>query len=300
MNTLFKLTTIAGIAVCFASCQKGETEYDASGVFEATEVTVSARSQGEILSLRYDEGDEVKLGDTLGVIDSRQLSLKKQQLQSNRQANDARRLDLESQIASLKQQIQNAQKEKARFLSLLADKAATQKQVDDISYQISVLEKQVSALTVQVNSQNQSISSQSQGIGSQISQVDEQLSDAVVTAPLSGTVLMRYCEPGEYAAPGRAIFKIANLSDMTLRAYVSADQLTTLKLGQKVTVFADEGKADRKAYDGKVTWISQKAEFTPKTIQTRDERANLVYAVKISVKNDGQIKSGMYGDVAFK
>ncbi len=284
-------------SLLITACSGGGYEYDASGVFEAVEVTVAAKAQGEIISLSIEEGEEVSKGDTLGLIDMRQLRLKREQLESNRQANDSRRLDTSNQIAAIKQQIANARKEKVRFEALLSDKAATQKQVDDINYQIAVLEKQLSATTDQINSNNSSLSSQSSGIASQISIVDEQMADAVITSPLNGIVLNKYAEQGEYAVPGRAILKIADISKMHLRAYISAPQLTALKVGQKVKVYADNGENDRKEYEGTVSWISQKAEFTPKTIQTRDERANLVYAVKISVKNDGLIKTGMYGDI---
>ena len=292
--------SILFLPLLLLSCSEQETDYDASGVFEATEVILSAKAQGELTVLNVDEGDEVNLGDTLGCIDIRQLLLKKDQLSATRTANDLRQLDVNKQIAALRQQIVNAQKEKARFTELLNDKAATQKQVDDIAYQISTLEAQIEALSEQVNAQNESLREQSSAMESQIDQVDVQMSDALVTSPLNGVVLQRYCEVGEYALPGKALFKIADVKHMKLRAYITADQLTKVKLGQKVTVFADDGKEDRKAYDGRVTWIADKAEFTPKTIQTRDERANLVYAVKISVDNsEGLIKCGMYGEVKF-
>lgn len=285
------------VSLLLFSCGKKDVEYDASGVFEATEVTVSAKAQGEITRLNVEEGQNVKAGDSLGFIDTRQLVLKKQQLESSRVANDSRKLNLGRQIASIRQQIENAKHEKARFESLLRDKAGTQKQVDDIRYQISVLETQLAATTEQLNSNNSSLSSQSQGINSQISSVDEQMTDAVITSPIDAVVLTKYAEQGEYAMPGRALFKVANIKDMKLRAYVTADQLTKLKIGSKVKVYADQGKVDRKEYEGTVSWISDKAEFTPKTIQTRDERANLVYAIKIAVNNDGLVKSGMYGDI---
>ncbi len=268
-------------------------------MFETTEVVVSAKSQGEIVQFQIEEGQHVEADQIVGHIDVTQLSLKKQQLEASRQANDDRRLNLDAQVASLKQQIANARKEKARFESLLEANAGTQKQVDDIQYQINVLERQLAATVEQVNSSNNSLASNSQSIGNQISGVDEQMNDATIKSPISGTVLTKYAEQGEYASPGRALFRVSDISDMKLRAYVTADQVTQLKLGQNVKVYADDGKEDRKAYDGTISWISSEAEFTPKTIQTRDERSNLVYAVQISVKNDGLIKRGMYGDVKF-
>lgn len=291
---------LVAAAACFCGCTKEENPCDASGVFEATEVIVCAKSQGEILHLGADEGDLVRPGDTLACIDVQQLEWQRRQLQAGRQANDARRLDLTRQIDAVRRQIANAQREKLRFEALFREKAATQKQVDDIAYEISTLEAQLAALTEQINSQNASLEHQGDGIDSQIGQLDVQLSDAVLTAPLGGTILQRYCEPGEYATPGRPLFKVGDISHLKLRAYVDAARVTHLRIGQSATVYADMGTDGRKAYKGKITWISQQAEFTPKTIQTRDERANLVYAVKISVQNDGLIKTGMYGDVVFE
>ena len=285
-------------ALMLVSCTSNDNEYDASGVFEATEVVVSAKAQGEILSLTIDEGDEVKKGDVLGEIDATLLSQKKSQMTASQSANDSRILDLNTQIASVQQQISNAEREKARFSELLKAKAATQKQVDDIGYQISTLKAQLAALREQVSAQNKSIREQSASMDSQINQVQTQISDATIKSPITGVVLQKYAEAGEYAAPGKALFKVADIKAMKLRAYITADQLNSIKIGQKVTVYADEGTEDRKAYEGKVTWVSSKAEFTPKTIMTRDERANLVYAIKISVDNkQGLIKSGMYGEV---
>ena len=242
--------------------------------------------------------DEVKQGDVLGEIDATLLTQKKSQMAASQSANDSRILDLNTQIASVQQQISNAEREKARFTELLKAKAATQKQVDDINYQISTLKAQLAALKEQVSAQNKSLREQSASMDSQMSQVATQIGDATIKSPITGVVLQKYAEAGEYAAPGKALFKVADIKDMKLRAYITADQLNSIKIGQKVTVYADEGTEDCKAYEGKVTWISSKAEFTPKTIMTRDERANLVYAIKISVDNkQGLIKSGMYGEV---
>ncbi len=282
------------------SCGKNDVAYDASGVFETTEVIVSAKTQGEILSFDIQEGQSIRQGDTLGQIDAVQLLLRRQQLEQSRQANDQRQLNLADQVAALKQQIANAKTEKERFQGLLQAKAATQKQVDDIAYQISVLERQLQATTEQIRSANTSLQSQGEGIGTQISSVEQQISDATILSPITGIVLTKYAEAGEYATPGRALLRVANIKDMKLRAYVTAEQVTALKIGQKATVYADQGESDRKAYEGIVSWISSEAEFTPKTIQTRDERSNLVYAVKISVVNDGTIKRGMYGEVKFQ
>ena len=310
---MYKLFYLLIGAAVFVGCSSKDNDYDASGVFETTEVIVSAKGQGEIMSLNVEEGQNVKAGDQLGYIDMTQLDLKKQQLaaskaqvQANRSAIDSHILDLSKQVASIKQQIANQQRELHRYQGLLKDDAATQKQVDDIKYQISVLQKQLAATQEQIDSSNRSfreqgagLEAQSTGVDAQSAQVDDQINNSKIISPVSGVVLSKYAEQGEYAVPGRALFKVSNITDMKLRAYITADQLTTVRLGQKVTVYADQDKKNRKAYKGVVTWISDKAEFTPKTIQTRDERANLVYAVKISVKNDGLIKRGMYGDVKF-
>lgn len=290
---------MAGVAMMMAACGEKDAEYDASGVFETTDVIVSAKATGELLSFTAEEGMDVKAGQQLGEIDVKQLELKRDQLAATKTATMSRRLDQGRQVAGIRQQITNLQREKARFEAMLQDGAATQKQVDDLGYQIAVLERQLAATGEQLSTQNSSIDSQSGSIEAQIGQVDDQIKNAQIISPIAGTILAKYAEQGEFAAPGKALFKVANVGDMRLRAYITADQLTGIKIGQIVKVYADQGTDGRKEYEGKVTWISDKAEFTPKTIQTRDERANLVYAVKISVKNDGLIKRGMYGDVKF-
>lgn len=289
----------AGImaAALLTACGNNNGDYDASGIFETTEVIVSARGTGEIMSLNIEEGQTVKTGQSLGQLDTMQLVLKKQQLHAGKDAATSRKLDIARQVASLRQQIANLQSEQARFKALLKDGAATQKQVDDIGYQIATLQKQLAATNEQVSTANRSIDGQSAGFKAQIGQVDDMMRQAVITSPINGVILSKYAEAGEFAVPGRALFKVADVSDMKLRAYVTADLLTGLKIGQKVKVYADQGANGRKEYEGTVSWISSEAEFTPKTIQTRDERSNLVYAIKITVRNDGLIKRGMYGDV---
>ncbi|ATV51876.1 HlyD family secretion protein [Prevotella intermedia] len=308
-----KMLIFATGLIVMASCGNKGTDYDASGVFETTEVLVSARGTGEIMSFRIEEGQTVKANEVLGRLDVTQLELKKEQLnasqaqvQANKSATNSHVLDLEKQVAGIRQQISNLQREKNRFSALLADGAATKKQVDDISYQISVLQKQLAATQEQISANNKSFhgqsagfDAQSTGVETQKAQVDDMLRQAVIVSPIDGVVLSKYAEQSEYAAPGRALFKVADVKQMRLRAYITADLLTNVKIGQKVKVYADQGEKGRKEYEGIVSWISSEAEFTPKTIQTRDERSNLVYAVKIDVKNDGLIKRGMYGDVKF-
>ncbi len=290
---------------CFAlftlfSCGTSENNYDAMGVFEATEVVVSAKAQGELISFDVNEGDEVKTDVVLGVIDATKLTLQQQSLEDRRDAQTARILDLKEQTASIQQQISNLQQEYERFSGLLSKGAATQKQVDDLADQIKVLKAQFTATQSQLRAANESIQHQADASSQQMKIVGSQVDDAVIKSPINGCVLKKYAERGEYATPGKPLFKVANLREMMLRAYITADQFDQLRLGQQVKVMVDNGGEAQREYNGKVTWIAQKAEFTPKTIQTKDERANLVYAIKISVKNDGMIKIGQYGECYFR
>lgn len=234
---------VAGIvtAALLTACGNNSGDYDASGVFETTEVIVSARGTGEIKFLNVEEGQTVKANQPLGELDMTQLVLKKQQLHAGKDAATSRKLNTTQQVASLRQQIANLQSEQARFKALLKDGAATQKQVDDIGYQIATLQKQLAATNEQVVTANQSIDGQSAGFDAQIGQVDDMMRQAVITSPINGVILSKYAEAGEFAVPGRALFKVADVSDMKLRAYVTADLLTGLKIGQKVKVYADQG-----------------------------------------------------------
>ena len=281
------------------ACGNSNGDYDASGIFETTEVIVSAKSNGEIMRFDVEEGQEVSPQLPVGYIDTIQLHLKKEQLAATREATDSRILNENRQLATIRQQIDVQRREQKRFGELVKSNAATQKQLDDINYQIEVLEKQLAATTEQISSSNSSLSNQSTGIDAQLAQIEDQISNSIIMSPIEGTILTKYAEQGEYAAPGRALFKVANVGDMKLRAYITASQLTGIQIGQQVKVYADQGESERKEYPGTIIWISDKAEFTPKTIQTRDERANLVYAVKVAVRNDGLIKKGMYGEVKF-
>ena len=288
------------IGLVLSACTSQEEQYDASGIFETTEVIVSAKGTGELQSFQVEEGQAVRQGEVLGWIDTLQLSLKDRQLAASLLATESKRLDEKRQVAHLRQQIENLQREKERFTTLLNAKATTAKQVDDIDYQIKVLQNQLVATQEQINSSNSSLSRQSESIQAQRAQMEDQIRNAMISSPITGTVLTKYAEQGEFAVPGKALFKVADVSQMKLRAYITADQLTQLQIGQAVAVYADRGITDRKRYAGRVVWIADKAAFTPKTIQTRNERANLVYAVKIAVENDGFIKRGMYGEVRFE
>lgn len=282
-----------------ASCVEGNKAYDASGVFESTEVTVSAEGNGKILSLDIQEGDRLEAGQIVGCIDTVQLHLSEVQLEASRRAVGSGRLDISRQIAALESQIGKQRQELDRFTKLEKAGASNRKQVEDIQAQIETLERQLAAQEESLNSSNRNVSGQADALEAQIEQIRDRIRKCVITSPVAGTVLAKYSEAGEFAALGRALFKVADIDNIRLRAYITADQLTTLKLGQQVRVFADQGSSGRKEYAGTLIWISDKAEFTPKTIQTRDERANLVYAVKIAVENDGLIKLGMYGDIKF-
>jgi len=287
------------LSLILASCGKSNEGEDASGTFEATEVIVSSEASGKILSFDIEEGQELTANQLLGAIDSTQLFLRKQQILSSKKSIQSRRPDVKKQIAVLEQQISTAKIERKRVENLLKANASTQKQLDDINAQISVLEKQLDAQKTTLETANEGITEDTEGINIQVQQVTDQLKKCKITSPIAGTVLIKYAEMGEVAAPGKALFKIANTNNMILRAYITADQLTKIKVGQKVKIKTDFGKDESKEYNGTLGWISNKAEFTPKTIQTRDERANLVYAVKINVINDGFLKIGMYGTVQF-
>lgn len=282
-----------------ASCVEGNKAYDASGVFESTEVTVSAEGNGKILSLDLHEGDRLEAGQIVGCIDTVQLHLSEIQLEASRRAVGSGRLDISRQIAALESQIGKQRQELDRFTKLEKAGASNRKQVEDIQAQIETLERQLAAQEESLNSSNRNVSGQADALEAQIEQIRDRIRKCVITSPVAGTVLAKYSEAGEFAALGRALFKVADIDNIRLRAYITAEQLTALKLGQQVRVFADQGSSGRKEYAGTLIWISDKAEFTPKTIQTRDERANLVYAVKIAVENDGLIKLGMYGDIKF-
>ena len=322
-----QITVIAILVLMLASCSKKDKKFDATGTFEASEVTVSAKSSGELEMFNLTEGQTLEAGVLVGNIDITQLTLKKNelatassqlnankdQLRSNRRATDSKQLDLQKQVASIKQQIANAKRERQRFTELVNDGAVPRKQLDDINYQISVLEKQLVATTDQLAAANRSLAEQSAGIDAQISgldaqqqginvqqaQLDDQIANAAVRTPIRGTVLEKYVAQGEFVTVGKPLFKMADVDNMFIRAYVTSAQLQNIKVGQPCKVFADYGDGKKKEYEGTVTWISSRSEFTPKTILTDDERADLVYAVKIAIKNDGFVKIGMYGEVKF-
>ncbi|MDE6371011.1 MAG: HlyD family efflux transporter periplasmic adaptor subunit [Duncaniella sp.] len=289
-------TFILIASLMLAAC--GSTPgYDATGIFEATTVTVSAETSGKILSMPVSEGDSVRAGENIAVVDTTMLVLQLRQLASQRQAAESTAPDIAAQAAALRSQITHQQHECERFNRLLADGAATQKQVDDAQAQLNTLRGQLTALLSTLGKNRTSISDNAVAIQCQADQIEEQIARSIVGSPLAGTVLVKYAEPGEFVTPGRPLCKIADLGNIYLRAYFTASQLADIRIGQNVTVIADFGGDEQYDYPGTITWIAQESEFTPKSIQTRDSRANLVYAVKIAVRNDGRLKLGQYGEV---
>lgn len=272
-------------------------DYDATGIFETTTVTVSAETSGKILSFGITEGDSVCAGQNIAVIDTTLLTLQQLQLGSQRLSAESASPDVAAQAAALRNQIAHQQSECDRQERLLADGATTQKHFDDAKAQLSVLKSQLTALLSTLGKNRSSISDNALAIQYQSEQIAQQIAKSKITSPLTGTILVKYAEPGEYATPGKPLCKIADLDNMYLRSYFTANQLADIKIGQKVTVIADFGGDEQYEYPGTITWIAQESEFTPKSIQTKDSRANLVYAVKVAVKNDGRLKLGQYGEV---
>lgn len=292
---------VGGIAIwMLAACGNGTPSYDATGTFEATEVIVSAEAAGKLLKLEVEEGTRLNAGEEIGLVDTIQLYLKKLQLEASMKSVESQRPDLAKQIAATKQQIATAQREKKRVENLLAAGAANQKQLDDWEAQIALLQRQLTAQESSLMNSTNSLIEQGNSVGIQVAQVEDQLNRCHILSPIEGTVLAKYAEAGELAAIGKPLFKVGEINRMYLRAYITSEQLAEVKLGDEVTVYSDYGNSEQKAYPGVVTWISDRSEFTPKTILTKNERANLVYAVKIAVKNDGALKIGMYGGVVWK
>lgn len=280
------------------SCNDGKGSFDATGAFEATEILVSSEATGKIMALNLNEGDRLAAGVVVGYVDSTQLYLRKMQLTAGLRSIDIRKPDIRKQIAALEQQIATARAEQQRMENLVRANAGNQKQVDDIVNTIKLLQKQLDAQNSSLNKTSGSADAEAESIQYQIMQLDDQLQKSRIVNPQTGTVLVKYAEPGEVTAAGKPLYKIADVDLLYLRAYVTADQLSQLTLGQTVRVYADYGE-ERREYPGTITWISDKSEFTPKGIQTKEERGNLVYAIKIGVKNDGFLKIGQYGETVF-
>lgn len=300
---MYKIKTIAlvaGIATMLTACNDKKVSFDASGSFEAEETIISSEATGTIKRLEIEEGQTLEAGQNIGYIDSLQLYLKKKQLEAQVIAILGKKPNIPVQLSALQTQLRTAEKERTRVANLVKGDAATPKQLDDINAQIEVLKKQIEA-------QQSTLSISSEGLGKdvvplqvQIEQLNDQLAKCNIINPTNGTVLAKYAEANEMTAAGKPLYKIADLSNIILRAYITGTQLPNVKLNQQVKVLTDDGKGGFNETEGTITWINDKAEFTPKTIQTKDERANMVYAIKVKVKNDGAYKVGMYGEIKFQ
>lgn len=284
------------LAALLTACNSAP-DYDATGIFEATTVTVSAETSGKILRFDINEGDSIIKGQQVAAIDTAVLVLQQKQILSQQHSAQSSSPDIAAQVASLRSEISHQQHEVERLQRLLDDGATTQKQYDDATAMLRTLQRQLDAQLSTLGKSRTSIFDNAAALMYQSEQIAEQILKSRITSPLTGTVLVKYSEPGEFATPGKPLFKAANLNDVYLRAYFTANQLADIKIGQKVTVIADFGGDEQYEYPGTITWIAEESEFTPKSIQTRDSRANLVYAVKISVRNDGRLKLGQYGEV---
>lgn len=327
MKPLFKKIMLPSIIIVLVSCGSSKAKYDATGTFEADEVIVSAEANGQLLQLNVEEGATIAKDSVIGKIDPIAIELQKEQASSTVEALQQKTNDAAPQVSILESQMQLQkkqidvdetqlkvlEKEQARFHKLVAADAVPAKQLDDITGQVNVLKEKIIAaktqlkvLQSQVNAQRQLVAIQNRGILSEkapmqkkVAQLQEQLNKTNIINPVTGTVLSKYADAGEFTSIGKPLYKIANLSVMKLRAYITGNQLAQVKLNQQVKVMVDDGNGKMRELKGNISWISDKAEFTPKTIQTKDERANLVYAIKVNVVNDGLLKIGMYGEVDF-
>ena len=295
VNTIWTI----GLAMVLASCGDKEQKNDATGVFEATETTIAAEQSGTLMAFDVCEGDEIADGKEVGLIDTTQIWLKIKQMGATKQVYQSQKPDMEVQIAVTRQQLDKAKQEQQRYKELVSDGAAPSKMLDDATSQVELLEKQLKAQVSTLNTQLSTLNSQLSTTDVQVSQLMDQLRKCHVIAPVKGIVLEKYVEKGEFVAIGKPLFKMADTKSMFIRAYVTSAQLKNIRVGQKAKVFADYGNGQKKEYEGVVSWISSRSEFTPKTILTDDERVDQVYALKVAVKNDGYIKIGMYGEVQF-
>ena len=310
MKKLFFVGTTA-LSLLIFSCNKNGNGFDASGTFEADETIVSSELPGKILSFNIEEGMQLSKDSVVGSVDATSIDLQQQQVEASIRALNEKTSSPAQQVQLLQHelivqqsQLDNLLHEKTRIENLLKADAATGKQLDDINSQIDVAKKkmtvtqqQIAVYKTNIATQNRSILSEADPLKKRIAQLKDQAQRANIVNPVSGTVITKYAEAGEITSAGKALYKIADLSELNLRAYVNGVQLPTIKLGQQVKVMIDQGEKKYKEYPGAIIWISDKAEFTPKTIQTKEERANLVYAIKVKVKNDGFLKIGMYGEL---
>jgi HlyD family secretion protein len=294
-----KITFLLLLLLCISSCKEKTNNYDASGSFEATETIIAAEANGKILQLNIEEGQQLDSGQLIGFIDSTQLHLNKLQLLQNRKAILSGRPDANVQVEVLKKELSNAILDHSRTEKLVQGGVASQKQLDDENSKIATLQATINAQESSLNTTTSTLNEQGGTVEIQMRELNDQLSKCVIINPVKGTVLTKYAEQFEMAVSGKPLYKIADLSTIILRAYITGDQLNQVKIGQNVKVYTDDGKGAYKQTEGIITWVNDKSEFTPKTIQTKNERTNLVYAIKVSVKNDGYLKIGMYGEITW-
>ena len=294
-----KIIAMAGVALMLNACGRKERQYDATGVFEATETTVYAEQTGALLTFNVEEGDTVGRNREVGLIDTTQLWLKMKQAEAMKSVYQSQKPEQEKQIAVTRQQLAKAKQDQQRYKELVADGAAPGKMLDDANSQVEVLQRQLDAQLSSLRVNTNALDKQMDATDVQAEQLRDQIRKCHILVPAKGTVIEKYVERGEFVSAGKPLFKMADTENMFIRAYVTSAQLENIKTGQKATVFADYGNGGKKEYEGRVTWISSRSEFTPKTILTDDERADLVYAVKVAIKGDGYVKMGMYGEVLF-
>ena len=294
-----KIIAMAGVALVLNACGRKERQYDATGVFEATETTVYAEQTGALLTFNVEEGDTVGQNREVGLIDTTQLWLKMKQAEAMKSVYQSQKPEQEKQIAVTRQQLAKAKQDQQRYKELVDDGAAPAKMLDDANSQVEVLQRQLDAQLSSLRVNTNALDKQMDATDVQAEQLRDQIRKCHILVPAKGTVIEKYVERGEFVSAGKPLFKMADTENMFIRAYVTSAQLKNIKTGQKATVFADYGNGGKKEYEGRVTWISSRSEFTPKTILTDDERADLVYAVKVAIKGDGYVKMGMYGEVLF-
>ena len=300
---MYKIKTIAlaaGIATLLTACKDNKVSFDASGSFEAEETIISSEATGTIKQFDIEEGQTLEAGQTIGYIDSLQLYLKKKQLEAQVIAILGKKPNIPVQLSALQEQLRTTEKERTRVANLVKGDAATPKQLDDINAQIEVLKKQIAAQQSTLSISSEGLNKDIVPLQVHVEQLNDQLAKCKIINPANGTVLAKYAEANEMTTTGKPLYKIADLSNIILRAYITSNQLTQVKLNQTVKVLTDDGKGGYKETEGTISWINDKAEFTPKTIQTKNERANMVYAIKVKVKNDGTYKIGMYGEIKFQ
>ena len=298
MRNLKNIVSVVCI-IFLGACDGGNDKSDAYGNFEAIEIIVSAEGNGKLIEFNIEEGDKIAYGQRVGVIDTMQLYLKKRQLEETIKAVQAKLPDIASQINVLKERLSKARYEQKRLNNLVRSEAAMQKQLDDINAEVSLIEKEIIATNSSLTIQQRGLLAEVKPLEAQIKVIEDLISKSIIKSPVKGTVLTKFAQRGELTSAGRSLYKIADLDTIICRAYIGEPQLSGIKIGQKVTVLIDAPKGDYKSHEGKITWVADKAEFTPKVIQTKDERINLVYAIKIAVKNDGSLKIGMPAEIKF-